>query len=71
MTTEKELRNSEKDRNIKGYSKMKEADLLGILNINLLAKTSIVKCLRKIASFCIVTHLNDIFIKNVRKKKRL
>ena len=49
MTTVKELRNLAKGRNIKGYSKMRKADLLRVLNIEPPTKTPTVKDLRKIA----------------------
>ncbi len=49
MTTVKELRNLAKGRNVKGYSKMRKADLLRVLNIEVPTKISTVKDLRKIA----------------------
>ena len=49
MTTVKELRKLAKGRNIKGYSKMRKADLLRVLNIEPPTKPPTVKDLRKIA----------------------
>ena len=49
MTTVKELRSLAKGRNIKGYSKLRKADLLRVLNIKPPTKTPTVKDLRKIA----------------------
>jgi len=49
MTTVKELRNLAKGRNIKGYSKMRKADLLRVLNIEPPPKIPTIKDLRRIA----------------------